>query len=194
MSDKKVGFYQRVIAVTNRSLCQRPFMEQIRRICECRPKALILREKELSDSEYKELAIPVKLLCEEYGVRFIPHSHPACARDLGCRYLHLPLPLLRINRAEVFPDIRIGCSIHSLEEAREAERLGAAYLIAGHIYTTQCKQGVPPRGKSFLKEICKAASVPVFAIGGITLSEGQLDEIQACGAGGGCIMSEIMKI
>ena len=39
----------KIIAVTNRSLCERPFLEQIKRVCETKPAALILREKDLQD-------------------------------------------------------------------------------------------------------------------------------------------------
>lgn len=194
MPDRERKFYQDVLAVTNRSLCRRPFSEQIRRVCERHPEALILREKDLSDLEYKSLARQVLLLCEEYCVRFIPHSHPACIRELGCGYLHLPLPLLRTHRADIPSGVVIGSSVHSPEQALEAERLGASYLIAGHIFATQCKQDVPPRGIQFLKEICKATALPVYAIGGIKLSEEQFAELKAHGAKGGCVMSEMMKI
>ena len=46
--------YGQVVAVTNRSLTERPFLEQIRRVCEMHPDALILREKDLSEKEYEE--------------------------------------------------------------------------------------------------------------------------------------------
>lgn len=187
-------FYQNVIAISNRSLCHRPFLEQVRRVCELHPKALILREKDLDDAEYKHLALQVMPLCEEYRVRFIAHSHVICIRDLDCRYLHLPLPLLRIHVNELKFRIHIGCSVHSLEEAEEAEYLGADYLIAGHIYDTHCKRGIPPRGVEFLGEICRAVKLPVYAIGGIRLSEEQFLKLNECGAQGGCVMSDMMKI
>ena len=43
--------YGQVVAVTNRSLTERPFLEQIRRVCEMHPDALILREKDLRSEE-----------------------------------------------------------------------------------------------------------------------------------------------
>ena len=51
--------------------------------------------------------------------------------------------------------VKIGVSIHSAEEAKEAVSLGASYLTAGHIFTTDCKKGVPARGLEFLKEVCE---------------------------------------
>ena len=57
--------YGQVVAVTNRSLTERPFLEQIRRVCEMHPDALILREKDLSEKEYEELAKKVMAIRSE---------------------------------------------------------------------------------------------------------------------------------
>lgn len=66
--------YGQVVAVTNRSLTERPFLEQIRRVCEMHPDALILREKDLSEKEYEELAKKVMAICAEYQVPCILHT------------------------------------------------------------------------------------------------------------------------
>ena len=87
---------------------------------------------------------------------------------------------------------RFGVSVHGAEEAKAAIKFGAAYLIAGHIYASSCKQGVPPRGPAFLREICTLSPVPVYAIGGIGLNKEQLDEVLACGAAGACVRSAFM--
>ena len=41
----------KIIAVSNRKLCNRPFLEQIERVCKIHPEAVILREKDLTDRE-----------------------------------------------------------------------------------------------------------------------------------------------
>ena len=84
--------------------------------------------------------------------------------------------------------LAVGCSVHSVEEAKEAQKLGATYLTAGHIYTTDCKKGLPPRGLDFLREICNAVTIPVYAIGGIHAGTRQIQEVMDCGASGACIM------
>ena len=89
---------------------------------------------------------------------------------------------------------KIGISIHSVEEAKEAEQLGASYLTAGHIYATDCKRGLPPRGLGFLKEVCREVSIPVYGIGGIKFDEEQWNDMKKCGAVGGCVMSGMMEI
>ncbi len=93
---------------------------------------------------------------------------------------------------KIFPVF--GTSVHSVEEAVEAEALGASYLVAGHIYATDCKKGLPPRGLTFLEKICQSVSIPVYAIGGICLDGTQLEEVIAHGAEGGCVMSGMMEL
>lgn len=87
--------------------------------------------------------------------------------------------------------IRIGTSVHSVEEAVRAERLGASYLFAGHIFETDCKKGLAPRGLSFLEEVCKSVSIPVYALGGINDQTEPL--VRKTGAEGACRMSDYMK-
>lgn len=85
----------------------------------------------------------------------------------------------------------IGTSVHSLEEALEAERLGASYVTAGHIFPTECKPGLEPRGLEFLQKICEGVKIPVYAIGGI--HPDNLEKIAQTGAAGACMMSEFMR-
>ena len=66
---------QDVIAITNRRLCDRPFLEQIERVCKLYPAAVILREKDLSDAEYAALAADVYSVCKKYNVRLILHTY-----------------------------------------------------------------------------------------------------------------------
>jgi thiamine-phosphate pyrophosphorylase len=87
----------------------------------------------------------------------------------------------------------VGVSVHSVLEAQEAISLGATYLTAGHIFSTDCKKGVPPRGLDFLREICSLSPVPVYAIGGIHLDSEQIRMVEECGAAGVCIMSGMMQ-
>ena len=88
----------------------------------------------------------------------------------------------------------VGTSIHSVSEAVEAEKLGTSYLTAGHIYVTDCKKGLPPRGLPFLQNVCQAVQIPVYGIGGIKIDEAQLHELKNAGAAGGCVMSGMMHV
>jgi thiamine-phosphate pyrophosphorylase len=85
-----------------------------------------------------------------------------------------------------------GASVHSVEDAILAQKSGATYLTAGHIFATDCKKGVPPRGLLFLREVCTAVSIPVYAIGGIHKENAVMCIEQ--GAAGVCMMSEYMRL
>jgi len=85
----------------------------------------------------------------------------------------LPLPEARRfvgNRNE--PEgFLIGVSCHSLQAARSAASAGADYLFFGPVYTTPSKAAFgAPQGLERLAEVCRTVSIPVLAIGGITLA------------------------
>lgn len=67
----------------------------------------------------------------------------------------------------IAPALRIGASVHSPEEARDAEEAGADWCVAGHVFETQSHPGDPRRESSFINEVVAAVSFPVIAIGGI---------------------------
>lgn len=196
MSMSDALFYSHIIAVTNRALCRRPFAEQIERVCRLRPRALILREKDLEEAAYQALAAEVLAICAQYRVPCVLHHFTEAARNLGVRRLHLPLRQLEDagGAAGLGTFDLLGASVHSAEEARRAQELGASYVTAGHIYATDCKKGQPPRGTGFLREVCGAVRIPVYAIGGIRAEETVLREMLDCGAAGACIMSGLMII
>lgn len=189
-----------VIAVTNRKLSQRPFLEQIKRVCQLRPEAVILREKDLSETEYAKLAEEVYNITTSYDVRLIIHTYINVARELGINTVHMSLHNMREYRKEFIDNvnkinnIKTGCSIHSVEEAVEARNMGASYITAGHVYATDCKKGLAPRGLDFLKNVCDSVDIPVYAIGGIDIDDGRRKEVKKYGAAGSCIMSGMMKV
>lgn len=187
-----------LIAVTDSAICPRPLAEQIERLAkltELRPQAVILRAKALDKAVYRTLALQAQQSCEAAGIALILHSDWQLARELGISMLHLPLALLRqISEYERAYFTWLSTSVHSVGEAQEAQELGATVLIAGHIYTTQCKAGLAPRGLGFLQAVCSAVSLPVYAIGGIGFDATQHAELQANGARGACVMSAYMKL
>lgn len=183
------------VAVTNRGLSVRAYLEQIERICRKSPRAVLIREKDLPEKEYARLASAAREICGKYQIPCIYHSFLEEARRAGVKNIHLPLHLLRrYAGSSVLSEFEnIGASVHSVEEAQEAAKLGAAVLTAGHIYMTDCKKGLAPRGLTFLRDVCQAVRLPVYAIGGIHTDE-QVREVMEYKAAGACIMSEAMQI
>ena len=199
-SKKQSETFNRLICVTNRHLFddienaggQPSFLARLEQIAAAHPAAIVLREKDMEEGAYEVLARDVQRICRRHQVPFIAHTYAGVAAQLGADALHLPLPLLRrLRESGAALPAYLGTSCHSLEDVREAERLGCSYLIAGHIYATTCKPGLPPRGLAFLREVTAAAELPVYAIGGITPA--RLREVLAAGAAGGCAMSSMMR-
>ncbi|MGI6007732.1 MAG: thiamine phosphate synthase [Ruminococcus sp.] len=178
--------------MTNRHLCTGNLPEQLKKIAgENGPRMVILREKDLPEREYERLARQVLEVCREKKMDCVLHSYPDAARRLNCPAIHMPLRLYRSQWKQLQDFSVRGTSVHSVEEAIWAQEHGATYVTAGHIYLTDCKKGLPARGLDFLKEVCEAVSVPVYAIGGI--SEERLEEVKGAGAAGACMMSGYMK-
>ena len=181
-----------LICITNRKLCSNNFLDQIEMIASAHPKAIVLREKDLSEKEYEQLARQVMQICQKHGTQCILHSFSNVATTLGATAVHMPLPLLQKMTPQEKSHFQIiGASCHSLEEAKEAQNLGCTYITAGHIFLTDCKKGLPGRGLPFLEEICKTVRIPVYAIGGI--SSQNMESDRKTGAAGACIMSGFMR-
>ncbi|MCM3023907.1 DUF561 domain-containing protein [Heyndrickxia ginsengihumi] len=70
---------------------------------------------------------------------------------------------------ENFPSLLVGTSVHSYTEAKMKERLKADFLILGHIFETPSHPNIPPIGISTLKKVKETVSIPVIAIGGVTV-------------------------
>ncbi len=185
------------IAVTNRHLCQNDFLTQVERLAKGKQyQTILLREKDLTEEEYEWLARDVLLICQKNNTKCILHSYPQTALRLKHSFLHMPLSLWeRLSeeerRAVSVKMEEMGTSVHSLAQLRQAEEMGASYVIAGHIFETDCKKGLQPRGLSFLRSLCGQTDIPVYGIGGI--NEENEQSVIAAGASGVCIMSGCME-
>lgn len=190
---------QKFICITNRKLVKGDFLSWLQLILDCgvnglpAPDWLILREKDLPPSDYMILAHRVIDLCSAKDKLCILHSWPDVARELGCKNIHLPLEKLRQMNSEEKSFFRIlGVSVHSPEEAREARALGATYVIFGHVFATNCKKGLEPRGLDSLGACCAGVDCPVYGIGGI--NEKNYGDCMKTGAAGVCVMSGYMSV
>ena len=180
------------ICVTNRTLCREDFLTRIDYIAKKGvADAILLREKDLTEREYLELAEKVLSICKAHNRRCILHTYYKAAKELGCREIHLPLCLLQNMREEGEKWFStVGTSIHSVKQAELAMHLQADYMTAGHVFETDCKKGLPGRGLSFLKKVVRESAVPVYGIGGI--SADNAGQVRDAGAAGVCIMSGFM--
>jgi thiamine-phosphate pyrophosphorylase len=113
---------------------------------------------------------------------FVVNDDVEAALRLGADGVHLGRSDVGAERA-VAEGLLLGTSAASVEEAREGEAKGAAYVGAGPVSATPSKPDADPAiGLEGLAEICRAVSIPVVAIGGVDVSNAA-DCIRAGAAG-----------
>ena len=195
--------------INNIKLCENEKLEkQIKKIFSAYEKkiilknfeivALTLREKDLYKNEYLNLVKKIYPICKKYGIDLILHQNYDLNLDekYNIEGIHLSYEIFKSLNKNIREKLikkykRIGVSIHSLEEAKDVENLGASYVVAGHIFETDCKKGLKPRGLKFVEDLSSALTIPIFAIGGIDEKNSQ--SVIDSGAFSVCMMSNLMK-
>lgn len=179
-----------MVVITNKNLCKDDFLTRIEIIAKQKPKAIILREKELNHEEFHVLAKKIKNICEKYETTFFINSKIDIAKDLNIKNIQLSFEDFVKNRDFLSDFSQISVSIHSLNEALFLQDFPICFLIAGHIFETSCKLGLEPKGLKFLEDICNNSKLDIYAIGGI--NQANFRYVLNAGAKDFCIMSEAM--
>ncbi len=151
-----------------------------------------LRDKSLSKKELLPVAQGLKELCAENNVLFIVNDYLDIALVTGADGLHLgqeDLPV-EVARRLVPMDMVLGCSVTTLELALGAEAQGADYIAVGSMYPTPSKETAVVVGLDRLREIRQRISMPLVAIGGISVENAA--EVQAAGADAVAVISAVL--
>ena len=83
----------------------------------------------------------------------------------GVQLTHKSISVPDVRR--IAPALRVGASIHSPDEARDAERAGAEWCVAGSVFETPSHPGMPRQETTFMNDVVASVRLPVIAIGGI---------------------------
>lgn len=152
--------------------------------------ALHLRSRSCSGRNLYQLAARLARLP---GAVTLINERVDVALVAGCAGVQLPAFSLPVEdaRALLGPDRWIGRSVHTLEEARQAEAEGADFLLAGTIYASQTHADAPPRGPLFLADLHNAVQLPIMAIGGI--ERGRVGECRRAGAFGVAVIRAVWR-
>jgi len=155
--------------------------------------AVIVREKDLCYNELLQLAKTLKNILNPYCVKLIINGSTeialTVAGEVGADGYHTSFSILLEEKPRF--DGLLGVSIHSAEEAVLAEQNGASYILAGHVFETDCKKGIEPKGIKMLRDIKALVHIPVIALGGISDKNVQL--VLEARADGIAVMSGIMS-
>lgn len=157
-------------------------------------KIVQLRGKGFSSKELLEQAIEISALASEAGALFIVNDRADIALLSGADGVHLGQDDLPIGEARKIlgRDKLIGISTHSIEQALKAEQEGTDYIGFGPVFGTKTKADAEEaKGIPALANVKRRVSIPVIAIGGITLEN--LREVMEAGADGTAVISAIAK-
>ncbi|MEW6623011.1 MAG: thiamine phosphate synthase [Bacillota bacterium] len=175
--------------VTNRKLAKINFYQVIEEAVAGGVDAIILREKDLSTQALKKMAMKIKECIQKHPVKLMVNSNLQVAREIEGAGCHIPFSFM-LKEKPAFNGL-LGVSVHSLEEAVIAEKNGANYLLAGHVFETRCKEGMKPRGIQWIQSLKEEVNIPVIAIGGI--HQQNLPHLLETGVDGIAVMSLIME-
>ncbi|WP_404988925.1 thiamine phosphate synthase [Clostridium culturomicium] len=133
---------------------------------------LQIREKDLDEETFEEEAKALKELCEKYHVPFVVNDNVDIALDIDADGVHVGQSDIkgRDIRSILGPDKILGISAGTVEEAVAAEKAGADYIGVGAVFGTSTKKDARNLSVEKLREISRAVTIPVVAIGGINKS------------------------
>jgi thiamine-phosphate pyrophosphorylase len=157
-------------------------------------RAVQLREKDLSGRDLFLLAERCQKLCQTYRAALFINDRVDVALAVDAAGVQLAKPSIPLETARALLGSQklIGVSTHTLEEAKEAEQNGADFVLFGPVYFTASKAVYgSPQGLPALKAIVDNISLPVYAIGGITLEN--LKPTQNTGVRGVALISAIVS-
>ena len=151
-----------------------------------------LREKNIDNDSFIELAKKVKQVCNKYKVPFIINDNLEVALAVDSDGIHigqddLPASLVR---QKIGPDKILEVSAHNLDEAIAAKKAGATYLGAGAMFSTTTKDNTTNLSIEQLQAITKNVDIPVVAIGGINYDN--CLSLKNCNLAGIAVVSAIM--
>lgn len=141
-----------------------------------------LREKDLSREEYLALASEARELTSRANAILMMNDYIDVALEVNADGVHLGQDDMDIDEArKLGPDLIIGSSTHNIEEAVEAEALGASYINIGPIFPTNTKLWTDDYlGLELLTEISSHVNIPFTVMGGI--KEHHIPDLKSVGA------------
>ena len=159
-----------VYAITDRHWTGRQTLEQqVEEVLKNGATFLQIREKNMPHDELVKEAVKIKEIAKKYDVPVVIDDDIYAVIESGVDGVHIgQKDMDYIEARKLLGDDKIiGMTAPSVALAKKAEELGADYIGAGAVFSTNTKKDTKPLELDTLKEICNSVSIPVVAIGGI---------------------------
>lgn len=152
--------------------------------------AVHVRARWLTDRRMLDLAAALVEAARASGCMIAVNDRADIALAAGARAVQLTSRSAGVRDVRgMAPSLRVGSSVHSPAEARDAGLLGADWCVAGHVFATASHEGEPGRGLGFVRACADATEIPVIAIGGVTAA--RISDLVEAGAEGVASISGI---
>jgi len=163
----------------------RSLLELIRRAAEAGVDLVQIREPDLSDRHLFELVQRAVHTTSATRTRIVVNDRVDIALAAGAAGVHLKSTSVPPSRVVALREagFLVGRSVHGVDEASRVTKAGGAeYIIAGAVFETASKPGQPGMGLDMFERICRVATVPLLAIGGVSVERaGRLAQAGAAG-------------
>jgi len=178
------------VVITEAFCAGRTALEVLEKTLAAGVRIVQLREKEMNDGALYELALEFQKRTGAAGALLIIDDRLDIALASRADGVHLGREDLPVSAARsIAPDLIIGASTHSLEQALAAERAGASYVNIGPIFATQTKPTATPLGPEAIDKITPHLRIPWTTMGGINLAN--IGQVVARGARHPAVMSAV---
>ncbi|MHB9036562.1 MAG: thiamine phosphate synthase [Armatimonadota bacterium] len=189
-----IGRLSGLYVITDTEICPgRTHAEIARAAVEGGARFVQIRDKRASDREFYEAALEVREITEAAGVMFFVNDRLDVAAAVGADGVNIgqtDLPV-EIARGLLGDGVIIGVSVDSLDQAKQAQEDGADYVGFGPVFPTSTKLDAGPvSGLETLRSVCHEVSIPVVAIGGISLDN--IGSVAANGAACAAVVSAVV--
>ena len=141
-----------------------------------------LRMKRATDDAIVDAGRRFAAAAAAHGTLFILNDRPDLVDAVGADGVHVGQDDTAVvtARAAVGPDRLVGLSTHSPEQVDAAADVPVDYIGVGPVHATPTKPGRPAVGLELVRYAAAHATVPFFAIGGI--SPANVDAVRDAGA------------
>jgi len=144
-----------------------------------------VREPHLTDADMLALVRRCVALADGSATAILVNDRLDIALAAGAAGVHLRGGSVAASaiRPHAPPGFLLGRSVHGITEALAVETAGGVdYLTFGTVYRSRSKPGLAPQGAARLAAAVRAVTLPVLAIGGITVDN--TGEVFGLGAAG----------
>lgn len=159
--------------ITDRHSCSVPILRQIQQAIDASVDLIQIREKDLTTQPLLELASRALELAKGSRSKILINDRVDIVLALGLDGIqlgHHSVETGAIRKKPGAQNLLIGVSVHSMDEFLRAAAEGASFVTLGPIFETPSKLVYgPPIGLELLETVCRRTSIPVFALGGISL-------------------------